>query len=357
MSNPYSCLPDHHFWRRSMPGRRVEVVDPVLTPRFRIGPTDRIATAGSCFAQHIARTLQASGFNYWETETAPASAGAIDENYGVFSARYGNIYTVRQLLQLLQRAFGLFDPQAGIWRLEDGRVVDPFRPVIQTRGFANEAELMADREAHLTAVQNLFERCDVFIFTFGLTEGWESQSDTAVVPLAPGVVAAPCNEERFTFHNFSVTEMYQDLVQFLTLLRKLNPSVRVILTVSPVALIATYDDRHVLTANTYSKAALRVVADMIYRDFDYVDYFPSYEMITGPHTRGLFLADDLREVTAEGVDYVMAAFSRHYLDADLLRSSTASEVAVDEATVRQQRSVIQSISQVICDEEHIERNS
>jgi hypothetical protein len=52
------------------------------------------------------------GFNYFVAEQAqglsPEQARA--NGYGVFSARYGNIYTVRQLLQLFERAHGHFAP-------------------------------------------------------------------------------------------------------------------------------------------------------------------------------------------------------------------------------------------------------
>lgn len=103
---PYRSLPDYAFWRRSIAGRSMTDVDPVVRGAFRIDRTDRIATAGSCFAQHIARHLVQAGFNYFITERAhPAFAHlAEDCNYGIFTARYGNLYTARQLLQTIKRA-------------------------------------------------------------------------------------------------------------------------------------------------------------------------------------------------------------------------------------------------------------
>src|ERR1041384_3576007 len=55
MANPYAAQPDYAFWRRSMAGRSAFDVDPVTAVPFVIGPTDKVATAGSCFAQHIAK--------------------------------------------------------------------------------------------------------------------------------------------------------------------------------------------------------------------------------------------------------------------------------------------------------------
>ena len=63
--------------------------------------------------------------------------------------------------------------------------------------------------------------------------------------------------------NARVGDVRDDMLTFLERLFAVNPAARVILTVSPVPLIATYADRHVLVSNTYSKAALRAAAEEI----------------------------------------------------------------------------------------------
>jgi len=293
-------------------GRGPHEVDPVTSTPFHISQTDRVATAGSCFAQHVSRTLVQEGFRYLVTEEKPATAAAADENFGVFPARFGNVYTPRQLLQLFDRAYGLFAPVDIAWRKADGRFLDPFRPRIQKDGYASLSDLREDRAAHLAAVRRMFEESDVFVFTLGLTEGWLSAVDGAVFPLAPGVVGAIGDPTAYSFHNFSVPSMIDDLSQVIDKARVLNKDLKFILTVSPIPLIATYEDRHVLVATTYSKSALRVVADTVCNGRVNVSYFPSYEMITGPQARSQFFADDLREVTAEGVNQVMSVFRAHY---------------------------------------------
>lgn len=354
MTNPYRGLPPHQFWRSAVAEPAPTAVDPIIAPGFTIGRKDRIATAGSCFAQHISRKLRESGYHYMVTEQAPAHPFAAHENYGTFTARFGNIYSVRQLWQLLRRAYATFEPHDIAWRRADGRFVDPFRPAIQAAGFASVHEVVADREAHFAAVRRMFETCNVFVFTLGLTEAWESTVDGAVFPLAPGTVADVADDAS-RFRNFTVAEMEADLAGFIDDLRGINPRVRVILTVSPVPLIATYEPRHVLVSTTYSKAALRVVAEQIVQRFDEVDYFPSYEMITGAHTRGAFYAEDLREVRPTGVSYVMTHFAKHYLD----RTECAAVVRPrrpTQETVDRQREMIDQVSLVICDEELIERS-
>ena len=354
MMNPYAGKPDHQFWRRSMSGRGPEQVDPVVHVPFGISRTDQVATAGSCFAQHIARRLRDTGFQYFVPEDRPALPISENENYGTFSARYGNVYTVRQLWQLFQRAYGLFAPVDIAWRRADDRFIDPFRPRIQAGAFATVDDLLAERESHLAAVRRVFEECDLFIFTLGLTEGWVARTDGAVFPLAPGTVASQGDPDAYEFHNFTVAEMDADLGRFLNALRSVNPGCRVLLTVSPVALIATYEDTHVLAATVYSKSALRVVAEMATRAFPLVGYFPSYEMIAGPQARSAFFEDDLREVRPEGVAYVMSVFEHHYL----CGGAPAAEVgAAPSRLMRDQTEVLREVQGIICDEEEIERSA
>ena len=342
MQNPYRSQPDRAFWSRAVARVASDHVDPVSEPGFRITPTDRVVTAGSCFAQHISRAIQARGFNYLVTEDGPA-----DRQYGVYPARFGNLYTARQFRQLFQRAFGLFQPHDVAWRRGDA-FVDPFRPQIEAEGFASLDALSADRERHLAAVRTMFEDADVLVFTLGLTEGWVSTVDGAVFPLAPGVSGDPQDAGLYRPHHFTVAEIVADLNALIADARLLQPALRVLLTVSPVALAATISDNHVLTATTYSKSVLRVTAEMVAQAHDGVDYFPSYEIITGAHNGWRFLADDLRSVRPEGVAQVMAIFARHYLRDDgpaaPARTPPAATLSADRAAEQA------ALADVICEE-------
>jgi hypothetical protein len=314
MKTPYSDLPDTAFWRRSVATPAAGEVDPVGPVPFQISASDQVMTAGSCFAQHIARYMRHCGLDPMVTEPPHpllSPAQATRWNYGSFTARYGNIYVARQLLQLLQRAYGHFSPKEDLWRAADGSLLDPFRPQIQPGGFASQAEFTRDRQQHFAAVRRAFERCDVFIFTLGLTEAWISRQDGAVFALCPGTAGGTYDPDRHVFHNFSVTETLSDMNSFLAALRQVNPKVRVILTVSPVPLIASASGRPVLQATTYSKSVLRVAAEMLMAQHQGLFYFPSYEIITGPQARGAYLAEDLRSVRENGVAHVMRLFLRH----------------------------------------------
>ncbi|MEO2268661.1 GSCFA domain-containing protein [Pseudoalteromonas sp. YIC-656] len=315
--HPYKAKEAYSFWKRSIPNIPIENIDPVVKAPVTLQASDKIATAGSCFAQHIAKRLANSGFNYFVTETPPKEMSELDiknENYGVFSARYGNIYTTKQLLQLFDRAFGYFKPTLKAWLRSDGQYVDPFRPQISFDAYTDIETLLIDQRHHLDAVRTMFENTDVFIFTLGLTEAWEHIEDGAVIPLAPGVVAGDFDKSQYRFVNYTSTQVSSALKDFVAKLKRVNPTARVLLTVSPVPLMATYEDRHVLVSNTYSKSVLRASAEEVCRELDDVSYFPSYEIITGSFNKGAYFKEDLREVTPEGVDHVMKLFLKHCTD-------------------------------------------
>lgn len=347
-SNPYSGLADHQFWRRSVAGTERFRFDPVVATRFTIGREDRVATAGSCFAQHIARRLATAGFNYYVTEAGEGLDASEREarQFGVFSARYGNIYTSRQLLQLFEECFHGREAAEPAWCRGDGRWVDARRPQVEPAGFASASEVLEARARHLDAVRTLLRTCDVFVFTLGLTEAWTSRIDGTIYPMAPGVAAGEMDPQRHAFVNLDATQVLADMHAFLDGLKAINPGVRVMLTVSPVPLIATYEsDRNVLVATTYSKSVLRVAAEMLFRAYDWVDYFPSYEIITGNFNGGMYFEPDLRGIRPSGVDHVMRCFLRHYAGAVDAAPAPRTPLAV----------VAPGSGDVVCDEEAIDQ--
>ncbi|PTT77845.1 hypothetical protein DBR42_24610, partial [Pelomonas sp. HMWF004] len=94
--HPYDNLPPERFWRRSVAAQSWAELDFKPAAKFRLTPEMRIATAGSCFAQHMAQRLESFGLRHWIVEPAPGNLSAErarELQYGVFSARYANVYT------------------------------------------------------------------------------------------------------------------------------------------------------------------------------------------------------------------------------------------------------------------------
>jgi hypothetical protein len=341
-NNFYTNQPQKAFWRPSVSEKHLYDLENLWQP-IALQEKDRIATAGSCFAQHIGRNMKARGADYMDLEPPPPIFdSAVEANkfgFNLFSCRYGNIYTSRQLLQLIQEAFGERSPVDPVWG-RAGRFFDAIRPNVDPVGHDTYEHVVQLRKKHLARVREMFETLDLFVFTMGLTEGWESKRDETIYPSAPGAICGGYDEARYAFKNLRYPEIYSDMQLFWKTLKAVNPGARMLLTVSPVPLVATATEDHVLVATTYSKSVLRAVAGDLQTDLEDVTYFPSYEIIATHPTRGTFFNRDLRSVNQAGVDYVMTHF---------FKGSHLAEKPVDE----QPKSEAGKDS-LICDEEALD---
>jgi len=334
--HPYQNLSNRAYWNRSVSDRHFSRLDQ-LWDGMPLNKADKIATAGSCFAQHLGQNLAKRGANFMDLEPAPSFlvTRELRRKYGyeIFSCRYGNIYTMRQLLQIFQEAFSIRVPHDIVWE-RGGRYFDALRPSVDPVGQADADTVNKLRSLHLAQVRKMFESLDVFVVTMGLTEAWVSKEDSTVYPTAPGTIAGKFSTEKYEFANFTFPEVYRDLSDFWEGLRSVNANARLLLTVSPVPLRATASGQHVLPATTYSKSVLRAVAGDFSMREDSVYYFPAYELITSAPGRGMYYEPDWRNVSPYGVDYVMEHFFRGVSAAEL-HSKDKRKLEVD----------------VVCDEE------
>ena len=353
MSTPYRQQGRHQFWATAASGwPEAPDITRLYSPKFDLGIPDgaRIATAGSCFAQNIRRELIARKVNYFDAEPGPAMLAQDHHakfSFGLFSARYGNIYTAAQLRQLAERAFDVRAFEETIWET-DGRFYDVFRPTVEPDGFISAEEVGFCRASHLRAVRRLFEETDVFIFTLGLTEAWRARADGLVYPLCPGTAAGRFDAEKHAFINYGVADVVADFEAFMHIVRGVNPDIKFILTVSPVPLVATASSQHVINANSLSKAVLRSAAGDLYARHDNIDYFPSYEIFTTPLSGAQFYAADKRNPTDAGIRLAMDLFFSEHGE-----GSAEMLVKVEDPVARAARENAEAIAakqQEICDE-------
>ena len=310
MPHPYSHLPETAFWRSAVANREIEDIGPLWKPRHPLRPTDRIVTFGSCFSQRIGAALIGLGYNWVSTEPPPPDfdeAEARRFNYNIFSCRVANIYTASMLRQWTRWALLEEAAPDEAWESE-GRWFDPFRPAIEPGGFASREEMEAMRAVTIRAFREAVETADYFIFTLGLTETWRRKGAGYEYSACPGTAAGEFDPDLHESHGLDVVETVQCLTEAFALMRARNPELRVILTVSPVPIAATVSGDHVLLATTRSKSILRAAADHMTNAAPYIDYFPGYEMIVSPSTRGKFFSASERQVPMEGVDFVMRSF-------------------------------------------------
>ncbi|MGK0364727.1 MAG: hypothetical protein ACI85O_001785 [Saprospiraceae bacterium] len=359
MTNPYKSLPAKCFWRTGVAEKSAFEIDALYSPKYFIGKSDKIVTAGSCFAQHFSRALVQNGYVWYNGEKAPNILSDIAKkefNYGVFSFRTGNIYTPALLLQWLNWAFGIAEPSTECWE-RNGRYYDPVRPLIEPNGFESPEEMINSRHATLKAIKRTFENADVFVFTMGLTEAWFNIDTGLLYAACPGTLAGTFNENKHKFINYDYEETKGCMDNIILMLKEHFPKIRILLTVSPVPLTASAEsDQHIILSTTYSKSVLRAVAGKLASNNPSVDYFPSYEVITSTPFKGMFFAPNQRTVVSQGVDTVMSHFFSNMSAAfpdetsqDIVNSD--SRPAVSEAVVEK------SAEDIACEELVLEQEN
>ena len=316
--HPYQNLTDSAFWKTGVvqtpasPDRWVELVQ----SKQMIQPGARIASAGSCFAQHVATHLRRNTTNLLDCEPPPPGLAADQHHrfgYSLYSARYGNIYTVRQLRQLVEEVAGLHQPEGHLWRRGD-HWIDGLRPSVEPIGLESEQEVVAHRRFHLQCVATMLEQLDWLVVTLGLTECWRHRPSGTVFPMAPGTQAGSFDPDLHELWISSHREAQEDLLSLRSSIERLRGGrpFELLLTVSPVPLTATASGQHVLSATLQAKATLLSVAQELAREQAGIHYFPSYEIIHHPNRRGSAFEANLRSIRADAVADVMEVFQRSY---------------------------------------------
>ena len=319
-------------------------IDNLWDPKFKIYPKSKVVTFGSCFAQHIGNALSDRGFTWLSTELPPTGLSEVSckkFNYNVFSCRTGNIYTTSLLKQWTEWALDISTPPDECWEKE-GRYYDPFRPRVEPNGFESIDEMLRSRKQTIASFKQAITESNYFVFTLGLTESWFNTESGYEYPMCPGTVAGEFDSNKHEFKNQEFEFIRSNLLSAIQMMRKVNKQLKFILTVSPVPLTATKSGNHVLLATMESKSILRAVAGQLARKNPAIDYFPSYEIINSPTSKGAYFEPNQRSVNPYGVNFVMDSFFKS-LNEKYGISATVKNTSVVK--------VKKSKEDVVCEEE------
>ena len=241
--------------------------------RFTISPSTPIASMGSCFAREIKRRLIQRDYNYITEETYhPASLHA--------SAAWERVYSTHCMRQIFEYTFEQWNPDLRWWLApESKKIQDPYRRVVL---YENLREAEADFEQHRIHSRKALEKAEVLILTLGLTEIWQDAIDGAVICLPAGpYVKEGGDMSRYRFRVSRYGENLENLERIHEIMASRNPECKILITLSPVNLWATFrQDIDVISASCNSKATLRAAADEFTVRHENVFYFPAFEMAT-----------------------------------------------------------------------------
>jgi hypothetical protein len=242
-----------------------------------------ITAIGSCFAEHITRFLHGKGYKVFGKH--------LDINSHIIRFGEGMVNTFAILQQFEWALEGRSFPE-NLWISQDKEIA------------SNSPEIQEE-------TRKIFQQTELFILTLGLSEIWfDKRTGDALWRAVP---VSLFDENIHGFRVSSHQENYDNLAKIVALIRAAKPQAKIIFTVSPVPLMATFRPVSCLTASSVSKSILRSAVDQLLRDHSAdkgLFYFPSYEIVKE------FFVDpyepDNRHPKPEIVQFIMRTLERHF---------------------------------------------
>ena len=251
----------------------------------------KITAFGSCFATHITNYLSQVGYNLSKNRNPEIYISSMGEG----------LVNTFAILQQFEWTLENVIPPENLWH-----------------GF--KAEEFGYQEDIRVKTRQAFLDTDFFILTLGLSEIWYDEKTGGVFWRAIPQKYYDPSRHKFRVSTFEETK--RNITRIVQLINTHIPKAKVLITLSPVPLAATFRPTSCITANSVSKSILRAALDEFYREHtDTLNktlfYFPSYEIIMD-----LFpdkYADDNRHPHDEIVAFTMKLFESIYCESQLTK--------------------------------------
>jgi len=266
-----------------------------LPEKAYITPDTNIVAFGSCFAANITKWLEAREF-----KVASEKDGEVADTYLVrFGEGLVTTFAIRQQFEWALRGKTFLNE---LWHDKDGNA------------HLQDARLQGK-------TRSLIMKGDVFIITLGLSEIWYDEPTGEAFWRA--VPADKHDPARHKFRVSTVSENKENLVEIVKLIRGVRPEAKVIFTVSPIPLVATFRSNSCITSNAASKAILRAALDEMLREAEdsRLYYWPSYEIVMNAFQQPW--CEDRRHVIPEVLDFVMTQFESVWCEGSKPRMTIA----------------------------------
>lgn len=265
----------------------------------------KVFTMGSCFARNIEESLRKNSIEILTDKFQ------IDPSYYTHRRRASavlNKFNIPSMLYEFERALGMVE-------VDDLQFIEVNDEVYFDTGTAGLKllplrTLREIRDQSIKMTRKIIE-ADVFIVTLGLVEMFIDNETMRVLNTSPHPLLRRKYKERFSHARPGYDYLKDKFFRLISLLRKVNQNLNVVVTVSPVPLQATMLDEDIVSTNTYSKSLLRVLAQESSNNFDNVFYFPSYEMVMNSPRNNTWELDNIH-VKSSQVDNVTSLFIEQF---------------------------------------------
>ncbi len=260
---------------------RTIVSSPVLLQK--LGLKDCFFTVGSCFADVVGNYLL-----HYKIETR--------------SNPFGTLYSPASIHKALNYAIlNQAPPDHTYLQNQDIHLNYDFHSEFS----ALQKETLQDRlRGCLKKTHQFLKNTDYLIITYGTSWVYERIDTEELVANCHKMPAKLFTKSLLT--QKKIIESFDALYQGL---KKLNPKMKIILTVSPV--------RHVkdtLELNSVSKSILRVACHTLKEIHSDVEYFPAYEIMMDDLRDYRFYKQDMIHPSKEAEDYIWENFTSTFMD-------------------------------------------
>jgi hypothetical protein len=261
---------------------------------------DPVFTAGSCFADCMGRRLDATRL--------PVMANPFGTLYNPASIHRALGYAIRGSTvhspQSTVNAAGAVPPPDSYLKNGDIYLNYDFHSELSS---LDAGDLQNRIRTTINRAHDFLSRASLLVITYG-TAWVYTRNDT-------GAIVANCHKQPAALFSKSLLTADDIVRSFDTLhrdLMRLNPELRILLTVSPVRHL-----KDTLELNSVSKSILRVACHRLQEDYDRVTYFPAYEMMLDDLRDYRFYAADMLHPTPEAEDYIWEHFTGQYFSSEL----------------------------------------
>jgi GSCFA family len=242
----------------------------------------RLMTVGSCFSDHIKKKLSLGKFS---VHTNP---------FGILYNPVSIAATIKRLLLIKEIQQDELFFHEGLYRHPD---------MHSSVGGTDIEQVVTDINRVIHDFSALLVSSDVIIITTGTAYVHIDRDSRQIVGNNHKLPAS-----HFERRMLTSDEVVEALGESIQLLRKLNPQVHIVFTVSPV--------RHIkdgLVNNAHSKAILLDAAHRLRQQFVNSSYFPSYEIMMDDLREYRFYEQDLIHPNQIAIDYIWEKFKEVYL--------------------------------------------
>jgi hypothetical protein len=179
------------------------------------------------------------------------------------------------------------------------------------------AETLERINTKIAEASGLLKNCHHLFITFGTSWVFKNKTSGAVVSNCHKLPAAT-----FDRYRLSVEQITESWVPLIDVLRRVNPDLHVVFTVSPIRHLK--DGVH---ENQLSKSTLLLAIDALMSKYGngLISYFPSYELVIDELRDYRFYAADMTHPSEVAVDFIREKFVAAIMDPEAKNVSAELE--------------------------------